>query len=335
MAVKACDMSNDKERSQAPLTATEQAEVDQRVSQILIAYPAEPDWLLVDDAVLIELVFCADCEPYFADVALAELSRRGNSAVGDLCIFLLKEQGAHSGLKAQAISLLPDTHLALGMDELLVLICWCDAEMLESVVSAAHEKLQNDLPSQVCSHPLVGIINLLTSRREAIYFAGSLSKDEFMRANKLAAPTRISWSKFMLGLGGWAIACAVLAGLGRLETPAILMCLLGLALVWMGWRLESEQALLWERNPNCRGHVFGVIGEAGIDAHGEDFWRFTAWPKLSHWATSGDELLVVVSPIEARAFPASFFASSADYERARARCADNLKSLSESLSTRT
>lgn len=326
-AVKAHDMSKDTKQLSLQASSADSNDVDLRVSQILMDYPTQPDWSAESAEVLIQLVFDQECEPFFAEKALDELSMRNHPAVGDLCVFLLKEQAAYSVLKAQAIALLPHSHMEQGLDELLDLFHWCDAEMLGSLVEAARLVMLKDLPLHVRNHPVLGIVSSLTKHKDAVYFSGSLNKETFVEASKLAMPNRISWRKFMLTLGGWAIASAFLAGLGTLETPAVMVLMLGFVLIWLGWQLEREHDVLWERNPECGAHVFGVIGAEGIEVHGENFARFTPWNRLAHWNISSKNILVVVSQIEARAFPAVFFATPADHERARALCAVHLQAM--------
>lgn len=300
-----------------------------RVSQILFDDPVDHDWAAEADAVLIELVRNFDCAADFAGSALSELFDREHAAAGDLCLFLLAHQEADRWLKFQAVKQLPATHREKGFDILLDLIHRCDAGTLALLVYAIHGEVKNDLPMPVRNHPLIATINALSSHEEAIFFAGSLSKNEFIQAGQLADPNRISWWKFMLSLGVWAISAGILAWLGNMEIPAVMMWLLGLALMWMGKQLEREHDVVWDRNPDCRGHVFGTINEDGIEVHGENFRRFTAWSKLTHWNFSGDDLLVVLSPMEARAFPSSFFADSTAWVRAQRMCVEKLPPLAQ------
>jgi hypothetical protein len=210
-----------------------------------------------------------------------------------------------------------------GFDILLDFIQRCDAETLALLVHAMHDELKKDLPMPVRNHPLIGKINSLARHGDAIYFSGSLTREEFIHADKLMLTTPF-W-KALLVMAGWALGTALMALIADTFIPGVLMLMLGLVLVWFGWGAKKT-SIAWDYIPDCRAHVFGTISENGIDVYGENFWRFTAWSKLKNW-NSSDEMLIVLSPSEARALPPSFFADSTAWTLAQTICSSKLPPL--------
>lgn len=291
----------------------------------------QPDGVFLSNSSLIELAKDVEGESEQAIMALGELSLRQHELVGDMCLYWLREPKAGLRLKLEAIRRLPDACLQKGFDQVLALIHGSDAEMLAALVQAVGQKLRHDLPKPVLSHPLAGIVNSLSQHGNAVYFSGRLTKDAYLQASRLAFPNRIPWWKFMLGLSLWAVLAGGASGLEGIYLPAAMMLMLALMLTWMGYKLEQQYLTLWEADPESRNHYFGVVCEEGLDVFGYEFRRFTPWHKLTHWNDSAD-VMVVVSPTEARVLPRFLFASASDAERAKSLCAAKLRRVNENLS---
>lgn len=291
--------------------------------------PSEPDWALEDDAVLIGLVKDYIREPDLASTALAELSGREHPVVGDLCVFLLAQADADKWLKMWAVRLLPATHLEKGLDVLSGLLHRCDAEMLAVLVNAVNHVLQEDLPEPACNHPVAAKVRALSRHGGEIYFAGRLTRDEFIQAHRLAESSDTPFWKISFTSGGLGLLAGVWSLLRDVEfyIPGLLMFLLGIFWLWFGWKTK-DPGLAWDQNPDYGDQYFGTVSEDGIDVYGENFWRFKAWSRLTSW-NSSDDMLVVLSPAGAEALPPSLFASSTDWARAQTLCTTKLPPLAK------
>lgn len=297
-----------------------------RARQIQMTFPPEPDWALEDDNVLIELVNDYAMEPSCATSALGELSIRGHESVGDLCVFLLTEVDADKWLKLSAIESLPGTHLEKGLDAALGFIDYCDAEMLETLAKKVNFAfIEDKLPESLRKHEAVRKLGgeRLLGCWDAIRFSGSLTRDEYIQAEKLAATSVIPLWKLLLLLGcGILIASIGLIGDAYYETLGMFMCGAGMTMVLLG-RIMKNPELAWDQNPDYRRHSYGILGADGIDTHGENLWGFTRWSEMTAWKAS-DEMLVVLSPTGARVLPASHFSSLSQWYAACALCAAKL-----------
>jgi hypothetical protein len=69
---------------------------------IQMCYPDEPDWELVEDEVLLELVQTFESEQTCATSAILELAFRKHARAKELCNWLLAEREADQWLKAAA-----------------------------------------------------------------------------------------------------------------------------------------------------------------------------------------------------------------------------------------
>lgn len=298
-----------------------------RVQRILQAYPTEPDWALEDDATLIELVQGHAQQPDCAAAVLRELAQRQHAAVGDLSLALLVAQDADKWVKLEAFRSLPTTHMAQGFEAARDLVDSCPVVVLEMLAAAVHEMLQGDMPEVLRNHD---VVKKLGGGRywgddgdgNVIHFAGSLTRDEYLQAEQLiSGKTLVAW-QIALFLSAWALLAGVLTWLNQLPIPAMMMLLLGLALgviakIWYG------KATTWDQNPDYRKHYYGTLSEAGIDTHGSNTWRFSPWSEWMSW-NADDDMLVVLSTGGARILPVSHFASWAEWEVARALCAQHL-----------
>jgi len=294
--------------------------------QIQFSFPDEPDWSSVDDAALIELVRDYNMEQSCAGLALGELSIRGHEGIGELSVFLLAEADADKWLKLSALGSLPDTHLEQGLDAALGFIDHCDAEMLEKLAETVNYAfLRDEMPASLRNHEVVRKLGgkRLLGSLEVVRFAGGLTRDEYIQAEKLAPTSVIPLWKVLLLLGcGILIASIWLIDDAYYASLALFMLGAGITMVLLG-RAIKNQALAWDQNPDLRSHYYGTISEDGIDAHGEDSWRSTKWSEMTGWRTSGD-MLLVLSPTGARVLPVSHFSSWNDWEHARTMCAANL-----------
>lgn len=154
---------------------------------------------------------------------------------------------------------------------------------------------------------------------ELVRFAGSLTRDEYLQAEKLMQGKTIAAWQVSLLAAGWAALAGVLAWLGQQPIPALMMLVLGLMLGGVT-KLWYAKAVEWDRNPEYRKHYYGTLGERGIDTYGSDSWLFMPWSEWTEW-NADNNMLVVVSPRGGRILPMSHFDSTAEWEAACALCA--------------
>jgi hypothetical protein len=296
-----------------------------RAQQIQASFPDhEPDWEREEDAVLIKLVRDYHMGPDCAASALCELSSRGHPATGDMSVLVLAAADADKWVKLTALTMLPVTHLEQGLDAARSFIDHCDAEMLEKLAEKVNYAfLGEEMPASLFDHEVVCKLQQLMGNWEAIPFAGSLTRDEYIQSEKLASTSVAPFWKILLLLG-----CGILiASIGLVDSAgyaALDMFMLGagVTLVVLG-RMLKPQGVEWDRNPDHRRHYLGTISENGIDIHEENSWRFSAWSEMTGWKAS-NEVLVVLSPTGAHVFPVSYFSSREAWERACALCAAKL-----------
>lgn len=291
-------------------------------------HSAETDWTQEEDSVLIGLLteYIREpggsrpvwCEP------LRELSRRGHEMLGELSISLLQTPHVDKWLKLEAFRSLPPAHMARGFEAARDFVEHCPVEVLEMLAQAVSKMLEGEMPEALRNHDVVKMLGAgrYWGNGKIIHFAGSLTRDEYIRADRMAVPKIISMWNMLRLLGAWAVVAGALALLSKALIPAMMMFLLGLVLVLTG-RAVKNQGVGWDQNPDYRRHYFGMISEDGIDAHGNRSSRFTAWSEMTSWSACED-LLVILSPSGAHIFPVSYFSSLTDWTAAVNMCAANL-----------
>jgi len=122
---------------------------------IQLAYPSEPDWGSVSDAVLIRLVQTHSDEPSCAASAICHLKARRHPQTESLCCDLLSGAKADPWLKADALGIFLNINPLLGFDKALNSIDDCEFELLEEIVVALNYEFQGDLSALVQSHQIV------------------------------------------------------------------------------------------------------------------------------------------------------------------------------------
>jgi hypothetical protein len=123
-----------------------------KAEEIQFIFPSEPDWDLVEDSVLVELVENYFYEQSCATSALTELSHRKSPIVRKLCAFLIYEQNADKWLKRHAFDILLSKHFLEGVNLAENIVKECNAEMLSVLVAALNYELQGDFREFVLSH---------------------------------------------------------------------------------------------------------------------------------------------------------------------------------------
>lgn len=283
------------------------------VDQIQSNSPDEPDWALLDEAFLIELVREFKWAPDVAGSALSELSDRNPEIAGDLCLYLLTEQEADRWLKYQAVRQLPETHRAQGFDLMFDLIHQWDVETLALLVDGISKTLDECFPVALRKHPLIGIVDVLSSREDTVYFAGSLTRENFIEQARLRDESPL-W-KYSLAATFWAFSAALLA---KSITAAAMLLILIVALGWFTWNMKKI-AVSWDCNPDYRKHFFGMISEEGIYIFKANHRSFVPWSNLGCWNFS-DQMIVMWSQTNIHIFPQSFFKSSFEWARVHEIC---------------
>ena len=123
--------------------------------KIQIAYPSEPDWKVVPESVLIELVRLHRDEPSCAQCAIAELKARRHPETEELCSSLLSSRDADKWLRAGALGLLLSLNPLEGLNRALPLVDDCEFELLVEVVEALNYEHQGSESNAVHVHPIV------------------------------------------------------------------------------------------------------------------------------------------------------------------------------------
>jgi hypothetical protein len=123
--------------------------------QIRIAYPSEPDWKVVSEAVLVELVQSYQDEPSCAQSAITELKSRHHPRTEELCLWLLSSESTDKWLRAGALGILLSLNPMEGLNKALPIIDDCEFELLNEVVEALNYEHQGSLSGLVHAHPIV------------------------------------------------------------------------------------------------------------------------------------------------------------------------------------
>lgn len=295
-----------------------------RTLQIIKDYPAGPDWVLEADAILIELVKSHAQQPDCAIAALRELCRRKSESAGELSVDLLDQPDADKWLKVEAFRSLPETHLVQGFEAVRTLVDRCQVEVLEMLAAAMNDLLRGEMADMLRYHDVVRKLGggHYWGNGNGIQFAGSLTRDEYIQAERLMKDESIPAWSYILLMAIWALLAGVLTWLSHLLIPAVMMLLLGLILAGFAKSMHGN-AVEWDCKPEYRMHLYGTISEDGIDTHCENSWRLSPWCEWSGWSAS-DDMLVALSPAGARILPVSLFSSWTDWEAARTLCAKHL-----------
>ncbi|WP_422380608.1 hypothetical protein [Marinicellulosiphila megalodicopiae] len=146
-----------------------------KAQEIQFIFPEEPDWDVVDDSVLIELIKDYDSEQSCATSALTELSCRKNSDFNKLCVFIIKEENTDIWLKEHAYDLLLSKDFLEGLifSDVNNIAKLCSLRMLSVLISALNYELQGDFRELILSHKVTNQVKarLLSEKSETIEFS--------------------------------------------------------------------------------------------------------------------------------------------------------------------
>ncbi|QYG07906.1 hypothetical protein [Janthinobacterium sp. PAMC25594] len=126
--------------------------------EIQLLYPATPQWAVVEDGTLVELVRHDRIEPSCAGLALGEMACRKHRDSWILAAWLLDEEDADVWLRTSALGTVLSHSVLLGFDMGVRLVAHCDVYMLDSLVVAVNDACQGELLDELRHHPLIPLL---------------------------------------------------------------------------------------------------------------------------------------------------------------------------------